>query len=227
MNSRKFEKSSEKNNSVKNYINFMVNYVTSKTSFRRKLMDRNNCMKSNRINFITMKKIILLISVLVMSLNMGFSKPRYGEKYGDKLNVGFGIGYTSRYSSDPVIHLNYEFDVSRDFTLAPFITFYRYRYSSDTYREYVMPIGVKGAYYFDELFKAGPRWDFYGAGSLGFAIVNRTWYSDVPNRSLYAGTDNLYIDLHFGTRLHLSSVVGLFLDLSTGISTFGLSFSFK
>ena len=173
-----------------------------------------------------MKKITLLIVFLLVLLNPGFSKPKYGEQFGDRLNVGFGIGYASRYSSAPVIHLNYEFDVARNFTLAPFITFYRYRYSSDTYRETVVPIGVKGAYYFDELFKAGPRWDFYGAGSLGFAIVNRTWYSGVPDRSLYAETDNLYIDLHVGTRLHLSSVVGLFLDLSTGISTMGLSFDF-
>jgi hypothetical protein len=173
-----------------------------------------------------MKKIIFLISILALSLNQVFSRPRIGEKFGDRLNVGFGIGYTSRYSSAPVIHLNYEFDVARNFTLAPFITFYRYRYSSDTYREYVIPIGVKGAYYFDELLKAGPRWDFYGAGSLGFAIVNRTWYSRVPDRSLYADTNNLFLDLHVGTRLHLSSVVGLFLDLSTGISTLGLSFDF-
>ncbi len=184
-------------------------------------------MESELLNFIKMKKIILLVSVLAVTLDPVFSKPRFGEKFGDRLNVGFGIGYASRYSSAPVIHLNYEFDVARNFTLAPFVTLYKYRYSSDTYRETVMPIGVKGAYYFDELFKAGSRWDFYGAGSLGFAIVNRTWYSGVPDRSLYATTDNLYIDLHAGARLHLSSVVGLFLDLSTGISTFGLSFDFK
>jgi hypothetical protein len=116
--------------------------------------------------------------------------------------------------------------VARNFTLAPFVTFFSYRYSSDTYRETVIPVGIKGAYYFDELLNAGPRWDFYGAASLGFRLINRTWYADVPQRSLYAGTSNLYIDLHVGTRLHLSRVVGLFLDLSTGISTIGLSFSF-
>ena len=174
-----------------------------------------------------MKKIIAAILILFLSFSSTYSRPRYGEKFGDKLNVGFGIGYTGVYSSAPVVHLNYEFDVARNFTLAPFVTFYEYRYSSDTYRETVVPIGVKGAYYFDELLKAGPRWDFYGAASLGFRLINRTWFAPEPQRSFYASTSNLYIDLHVGTRLHLSRVVGLFLDLSTGISTLGLSFTFK
>jgi len=170
-----------------------------------------------------MKAIIVFICIFFTVSNF----TRAQEKHGDQLNIGFGIGYTGRYSSRPVVHLNYEFDVGRNFTLAPFITFYEYRRRDDYYRETVVPIGVKGSYYFDELFKANRKWDFYGAGSLGFAIINRTWDDDVPDRTIFSGPDNLYLDLHVGARVHLSSVVGLFLDLSTGISTFGLSFNLR
>lgn len=175
-----------------------------------------------------MKKLAVFFIFSMMLLNPLFSRPRYGERFGDVLNVGLGIGYTGIYTSAPIIHLNYEFDVSRNFTLAPFVTFFSYRYSSSTYRETIVPIGVKASYYFDELLNAGPKWDFYGGGSLGFRLINRTWYNDtpVPDRSFYASTSNLYIDLHVGTELHLSRTVGLFLDLSTGISTLGLSFHF-
>ena len=39
----------------------------------------------------------------------------------------------------------------------------------------VIPVGVKGTYYFDQLLGAGSKWDFYLSGSLGFAIVRSTW----------------------------------------------------
>ncbi len=159
------------------------------------------------------------------------------EKYGKTLNIGLGIGYYGYVGhSIPVIHLNYEFDVAKNFTLAPFISFYSfsndyyygdphngYRYYS--YHETVVPIGVKGTYYFDKLLNAGPKWDFYLAGSLGFAIVNSSWdagyYGD---RNVYSrGSSPLFLDVHIGTEYHISERLGVFLDLSTGTSTIGLA----
>jgi hypothetical protein len=171
-----------------------------------------------------MRKIIVLSFMFIILSHLNNYA---GEKYGDKLNIGFGIGYTGYYSSQSLVHLNYEFDAGRNFTIAPFITFYTYHYGFDTYWETVVPIGVKGFYYFDQLLGAGPRWDFYGAGSLGLAIVrNRAWDSEFRgDQSIYGETYPLYLDLHLGARFHLSKKVGLFLDISTGISTFGLSFS--
>ena len=91
------------------------------------------------------------------------------EKYGNTLNLGFGIGgYYGYYSyigrSLPVFNINYELDIARNFTLAPFVTFYTYK--DKYYRETVIPIGAKGSYYFDNLLNAGSNWDFYLAGSL-------------------------------------------------------------
>ena len=157
------------------------------------------------------------------------------EKFGNTLNLGLGIGY---YRSLPVLHANYEFDVAKDFTLAPFVTFFTYRddyywgspnypYRYYRYRETVVPVGVKGTYYFDDLLNASGRWDFYLAGSLGFTIVKTTWedgyYGDRRRyRNVYSGTSPLYVDLHIGTEYHLNDNIGLFLDLSSGVSTIGL-----
>jgi len=155
------------------------------------------------------------------------------------LNLGVGLGYY-RYASYPmpVLHANYEFDVARNFTLAPFITLYTYRddyYWGDAsnppryyrYRQTVIPIGVKGTYYFDELFRANSDWDFYVGGSLGFTIVNTRWEDGYygnrrPSRSVYNSASPVYLDLHVGAEYHLNDNVGLFLDLSSGVSTFGI-----
>jgi len=159
------------------------------------------------------------------------------EQYGKTLNLGLGVGYYGYVGhSLPVFHVNYELNVAKDFTLAPFLTFYSYSndyywgdhnhlYRYYTYRETVIPIGVKGTYYFDELLRAGSKWDFYLAASLGFAIVNSSWDSDYEgDRNAYHGASSLYLDLHAGTEYHFNNRVGMFLDLSTGVSTIGVAF---
>jgi hypothetical protein len=180
------------------------------------------------------KKILLIVLLGGMQVN-GFAQ----ESFGNTLNLGVGIGYY-RYANHnmPVLHANYEFNVAKDFTLAPFITFYSYRddyywgspaypYRYYRYRETVVPVGVKGTYYFDDLLNAGAPWDFYLAGSLGFTIVKTTWedgyYGDRRiHRNMYSGTSPLYLDLHIGAEYHFNDNIGLFLDLSSGVSTIGI-----
>lgn len=178
--------------------------------------------------------------ILIALMACGFAKLNAQEKYGKTLNLGLGIGYYNYTSHNvPVLSLNYEFDVADHLTIAPFIGYYGYRndyywgnknypYRFYTYRETVVPIGVKGTYYFDQLVKANAKWDFYGAASLGAAIINSHWedgyYGDRNiYRNGYRGTSPLYLDLHIGTEYHLNKKLGLFLDLSTGVSTFGLA----
>lgn len=153
------------------------------------------------------------------------------ESFGNTLNLGVGVGYYGYVGSAmPALSANYEFNVARNFTLAPFITYTTYRkynrWQNENYyyRQSVVPMGIKGTYYFDRLLHAGSRWDFYLAGSLGFALRTTRWqdgyYGDpVVER----GTSGLYLDGHIGAEFHASQQVGLFLDLSTGISLFGLA----
>jgi hypothetical protein len=135
----------------------------------------------------------------------------------------------------PVFSINYEFNVAPNFTLAPFASIYTFsdnyywgnanypdRYYS--YRETVIPIGVKGTYYFDKILNATSKWDFYLGGSLGYAIVNSRWedgyYGD---KNYYHNGNSLFLDLHIGTEYHFNDRIGAFLDLSSGISTIGIA----
>jgi hypothetical protein len=162
-------------------------------------------------------------------------EPYSPEKYGRTLNLGAGIGYYGYVGyTTPVVHLDFEFDVAKNLTLAPFITYYSYRshyywgnpkyaYRDYSYRQTVVPVGVKGTYYFDQLLRAGSRWDFYLAGSIGFAFRTTTWESGYYGETVVQnGASGLYLDVHIGTEYHLNRKLGLFLDLSSGISTFGL-----
>lgn len=169
------------------------------------------------------------ITTTVRSPNTG------GEKYGKTLNLAAGIGYYGYIgNTTPVLHLDFELDVAKNLTLAPFITYYsynryyywgnpKYPYRDYAYRTTVIPIGVKGTYYFDQLLKAGSRWDFYLASSIGFAIRKTTWENGYYGETIVQnGSSGLYLDGHIGTEYHLNRNFGLFLDLSSGISTFGL-----
>lgn len=196
------------------------------------------------INTIKKKTLITLICfsfIMTLVTSKIFAQDKApSSSYGNTLNLGVGVGgYYGYYgyigNTLPVFNLNYEFDVARNFTLAPFISFYSFNrkyywgdkdhdYRYYNYRQTVIPVGLKGTYYFDQLLGAGSKWDFYLAGSLGFAIVRSNWDSDYYGDKKYYRTPNaLLLDLHIGAEYHVSKKVGLFLDLSTGVSTFGIA----
>jgi hypothetical protein len=184
-----------------------------------------------------MKKVILIYLLLLLIFPFGLKSQQNneGEKFGRTLNLGLGLGYYGYVGSTiPVLHANFEFDVTKNFTLAPFITFYSYQkyyywgnsnnpYRNYSYRQSVVPIGVKASYYFDQFLKAGENWDFYAAGSLGFVIRRTVWENGYYGQTeVKQGTSALYLDAHLGTEYHFNKKIGLLLDLSTGVSTIGL-----
>lgn len=185
-----------------------------------------------------MKKNLALFAFLLCAT---FYSAHAQEKFGNTFNIGLGVGgYAGYYHyvgrSLPVISANYEFAVVPNFTLAPFASISTYTnqyywgnnnrpYRYYTYRETLIPVGVKGTYYFDQLLNANSKWDFYAAGSLGFVIINSSWDSDYDgDRNHYKNGSPLFLDLHIGTEYHFNDRLGLFLDLSTGVSTVGLAF---
>lgn len=158
------------------------------------------------------------------------------EKYGKTLNIGAGVGYYGYIGrSVPAIHFNYEFDAAKNLTIAPFIGFHSYRTERHWgnpnnpnnyywYRQTVLPVGAKGTYYFDQLLEANSKWDFYLGASLGFAFRHTSWGGNYTgDRSISGGPSPLYLDAHAGAEYHVNSKIGLFLDLSTGVSTFGIA----
>ena len=184
-----------------------------------------------------MKKLTFTLLIFLSILGTTVSAQET-EKYGHTLNVGLGIGYYGYVGhSMPVLHANYEFEVTKNFTLAPFVSLFTYNksyywgdknknypYKYYNYNETVIPVGVKGTYYFDQLLNASSKWDFYAAGSLGFAIVNSSWDNDYyGDRDVYHGASSLYLDLHVAAEYHLNNRLGLFIDLSSGVSTIGLA----
>jgi hypothetical protein len=178
-----------------------------------------------------------LLFASILTISASAQEKTISSKHGNNLNIGVGGGYYSyRGNPTPFVMLNYEMDVAKNFTLAPFIGFYSYTntyywgnknypYQYYGYRETAVPLGVKAAFYFDDLLKANNKWDFYVAASLGFVFRTVSWdagyYGD---RNYVQETSPLYVAAHLGTRYHVSQKIGIFLDLSSDFSTFGLSF---
>ena len=186
-------------------------------------------------------KVVLTIAFLIpffASTCAYAQKASTREKYGNTLNIGIGVGgYAGYYGyyrrSIPIIGLNYEFQVEKNFTLAPSLGFYSYNddyywhdkphgYPDKYYRYHETAIlpGVKATYYFDDLLKAGPKWDFYLAASLGFAFVNSYWDG---NRSYNSHSSQMFLDIHIGTEYHINNRCGIFFDLSTRTSMIGVA----
>lgn len=187
-----------------------------------------------------MKKLIIVILVFMTALTTGYAQDKASpEKYGNTLNLGAGIGYYGYVGhSLPVGMVNYEIDVARNFTLAPFAGIYSYTsnyywgnpnesYRYYSYRSTAVPVGLKGTYYFDQLFRSNTKWDFYAAGSVGFIFRKVTWENGYyGDKRVYNAASPLYLDAHIGGEYHMTEKAGLFLDLSTGVSTFGLAIHF-
>ncbi|MGJ8661781.1 MAG: hypothetical protein ACSHXL_07070 [Bacteroidota bacterium] len=181
-------------------------------------------------------KTIIIAAFSLLILGGNIYQAQESEKFGNTLNLGVGIGYYGYINNyTPIVHADFELNVAPNFTLAPFITVFSYKnyqywgdknnpYRDYYYKQTVIPVGIKGTYYFDQILGAGSKWDFYLAGSLGFAIRTTSWengyYGDKNFRRSNSG---LYLDGHIGTEYHINSKLGLYLDLSTGISTFGLA----
>ena len=181
-----------------------------------------------------MKQFLTVITLTLCGL-LPFTQAEAQENYS-ALNLGVGVGGQSgysRYATHPVLvlNVNYELGVARNFTLAPFISFYtysdNYHWANDnyTYQETVIPVGLKGSYYFDELFEANAKWDFYAGASAGFAIVNSRWEAGYDgDRNYFNHGRSVFVDLHAGAQYNFGSNAGVFIDLSSGISTIGLAF---
>lgn len=158
------------------------------------------------------------------------------ENFGRTLNAGSGFGYY-KYVGYPVqtYHLNYEFQIDNNLTVAPFINMYAYHSTyfwgdvnntpkTYNYSETVVPVGLKVSYYFDELFNAGHKWDFYSSGSLGFVYRKTLWETSYTGKNqINPGMGPLYLDFHIGSEYHLTNTLGIQIDVSTSMSTLGLA----
>jgi hypothetical protein len=187
---------------------------------------------------------VRLLFIVFACLLSGFSSGLHAqESYGKTLNLGLGLGgyagyyrYTDRTLA--VFHADYELDVARNFTLAPFVSVHSHNrtyywgnnnrpHQYYNYRETVIPIGVKGFLYLDQWVSAGSDWDFYLGASLGFAAVISRWDNGYDgDRDVYRAP-LLFLDIHAGVEYHISPRTGVFLDISSGVSTIGLAIHSK
>ncbi|MCW3086177.1 MAG: hypothetical protein JWP12_3543 [Bacteroidetes bacterium] len=188
-----------------------------------------------------------LFGILALSMMMHYATaqdtvilaPANAEVHGKTLNLSVGTGFYG-YVGHPLVQgtINYEFGIARNFTLAPTVGMFTYsdgNYWGDdshvnryyTYRETYIPMGLKLSYYFDELFGAGPKWDFYIGTSAGYVYRNTHWESGYQGDTTVKNkVDSYYIGMHLGAEYHLNNTTGIFADLSNTVSTIGLGIHF-
>lgn len=182
------------------------------------------------------QKLLFLLSGLLLATSVSAQ-----EKYGKTLNAGIGATYYGYVGApSPVIMVDFEIDLVKNITLAPFIGAFAYSrhydyyygpgnkyghpyYATATYRQTVIPFGVKGTYYFDELLKANKDWDFYAAMSLGFAFRSTHWDDDYYSDYYDTKGSGVYANLHVGAEYHINKKIGVYADASLGMLLVGVS----
>jgi hypothetical protein len=174
-----------------------------------------------------MTKLFLLVSTILLSITLNAQ-----EKYGRTVNGGAGLTF-ARYSNFPIpaINFNSEFDLVQNVTLAPSISFLRYNdYGTGylgqeyKYRTTVIPIGVKSYYYFDELLELDGKFDVYAGIAAGINLAFGKWENGYNGLDYAPSYNAIYVDLHVGGEYHFKEDMGVYVDLSSGLSTIGLAF---
>jgi len=124
-----------------------------------------------------MKKIILLLALVAIT--------------------GFTFGQAQKQLNFGLIGVNFEIPVAKAITIAP-----------AAYTDFdlnYLTLGVKGNYYFDELFGLTEDWDVYGGANLGFGIaMNNDNDSDLDfglqagGRWFWSETWGVYVEIGGG-----------------------------
>ncbi len=178
--------------------------------------------------------IMCFILVALATSAFGRKRDRDYESYGNTVNVGLSLAYYKFVGEAvPAVRINYEIDVAEDITVAPFVGYFGFHSFAfpdknsplyrHYYREIVMPMGATGYYYFDGLLGDHEAWDFYAGLSLGIQYRRKTWTDGYVGASTVAkNTADFYYDGHIGVEYHLSSKIGAYLDLSKGMTMFGI-----
>lgn len=136
-----------------------------------------------------MKKLIFLIGFISLSL-LGFSQANKG--------LNFGVGANNR---GLPVYASYDIPVYPSFALAPQVQF---GLGGGDF----LILGVKGDYYFDEMFAIPENFDVYGGANLGFLM--------------YFGNDNtkssgLWLGLEIGGRWFWNEKWGLNVEFAGGV----------
>jgi len=127
-----------------------------------------------------MKKITLLFLLFV-----GITTASFGQA---QKQLNFGL-----------VGLSYEIPVASSFAIAP-TAFTDFNFNWLT-------LGVKGNYYFDELFGLPSQWDVYGGVNAGFGM----W---IGNGDTY--DNGLHLGLQVGGRWFWNDRWGIYLELGGG-----------
>lgn len=180
-----------------------------------------------------------IVALLFLTLTWDFVLAQEKEAdagFGKTINVSVGLGYY-RYVGYPVqtIHADYELQIDKNLTAAPFVTIYSYNSSyvwgdlNTSYRKYdysetAIPIGIKVSYYLDDLVNAASQWDFYFSGSLGYVFRKTIWETAYDGKKeINPGMGPLYLDVHTGAEFHVTKPLGLTLDVSLTMATLGIA----
>ena len=125
-----------------------------------------------------MKRILLLTIIGLFTINMTYSQA------AKQLNIG-------------IIGISYEIPLSAAITIAP-AAYTNFDLNHIT-------LGVKGNYYFDELFKLNSAWDVYAGANVGFGIAINNKHSN-----------DLALGLQVGGRWFWSEKWGVYAEIGGG-----------
>lgn len=162
-----------------------------------------------------MKKLVSVLLVgmallLNISVYAGDKETKKTERRSSEgagfVNIGLGMGY---YGSIPVM-ADFEFGIIPEITVGPTVGF--------GVGHGWFSIGAKGRYYFDHLINADSKFDLYGGASLNLAVVKGN------DEGRYGGGVGLMPDVHIGGRYHFAKNLSGLLELSSGVSSIGVSF---
>lgn len=154
-----------------------------------------------------MKKLILICSILLFSINNNVKAQNPIQVGQMQLNAGFGL---SNYGLP--IYVGLDYGVHPDITVGGDISFRSYNesYYGTKYGHTIFGFSANGNYHFNTLIGIPDNFDFYAGANIGFLMWN--------SPSGYGGgsTSGLRIGFQLGGRYYFNEKFGVNLEFGAG-----------
>ncbi|WP_139263135.1 hypothetical protein [Flammeovirga pacifica] len=178
---------------------------------------------NTKINYLASFFTCLMLAISTFSFAQENKKSGGGgASYLGPGNLNVGLSTYWSYSSSLGVQLDYEFNLARDFTVGPSLSYAGY---SDSWYNYsVFGLGARFRWYADRVLNiTHPKWDVFANGDIGFSIWSHKYTGPGTDPKSQSSTSPLWIGLGIGGKFHFNDKIGLQLIIGSG-AQIGLHF---
>jgi len=156
-----------------------------------------------------MKKIILILSLIMIVGVSNAQKRKSSSRGGGHLGINAGLGVSNW---GIPIYAGLDYYITPDISIGGEVSYrsYRHKWYDTYYRHSVIGLFANGNFHLGRVLSLPSNFDLYGGANIGFVVVNS------PSNYYGSYTSGLGVGVQAGGRLYLTKSFGLNAELCAG-----------